>query len=211
MKNYSLKEKVDNPFVTNFIIKDDCIEVFIADGKNLIIPKTQENIIKLRNIMTKQVFNARELLPEKKRRRLGFTVLTIASVTGLVIVNNTNISNEISNYIMNAGLGGATLLSGVGIMVNNSFIKDINKLKLFVRYSKTLNEEIITNPYVYANIRQKDKALVESWIGQNEEPLVIENLDQISYESVKTMVNNITISDKLGINYGEPKTLRKTR
>lgn len=208
MKNYSIKENQSKPFITNFNISEEVIDVFILGGKTLVIPNTKENLFKLREIMTKQALDARDSLGIKKRRKTEFAFLTVASVTGLVLVNTTSLGKEINPYISNASLAGITLLSGTGALINDSLIKDIRKLNLFVIHSKKLNEEISNNPYVYETINQRDKNLIEFWLEESSEPLTIEKMDKISYDSMKTIWENIRLFEELGLDY-KVKELQK--
>lgn len=208
MKNYSIKERNEiqvKTYVTDFeIIDEKDIIVHTADGRDVVIPYTKRNLMTLRNIMTEQAKQAQGLLKSKRRKRAGYTVLTIAGVAGIVLANTTDFGKEINPIIANGSLTGVTLLSGCGVIRNARFVTDIRKLGIFVKHSKKLNAAIASNPYMYANISDKDKARIDFWLEQyGSEPLVIENMDQISYDSVKKILDNIRLSQELGLDYSQ--------
>ena len=215
MKNYSIKEKNKNnssTYITDFqFINETDMKIYMADGSNIVVPISGYNVEKVRNIMKEQAKKAVELLPSKKRKSIGFRALTAAGVVGMVLVNTTDFGKEINPILSNASLGGVTLLSAAGSIKNSKLIDDIRKLNLFIRNEDVLNNSIANNPYVYANIPDKDIKKLLGLIETNEQPLTIEQLDQISYTTLKTIWNNIKLGQQLEMSYGSNDGFQKVK
>lgn len=215
MKNYSIKEKNKNnksTYIINFeFINETDIKIYIADGSDIIVPANRENIEKVRKIMKDQAKKATELLPNKKRKTVGFKALAVAGVVGMVLVNTTEFGREINPILSNASLGGVTLLSAAGSIKNSRLINDIRKLNLFVKNEAILNEAIVSNPYVYANVSDRETKKILGLLEQGEQPLTIEELDKISYSTLKTIWNNIRLGQQLELNYTSNNGFQKVK
>lgn len=208
MKNYSIKanSNANATYIIDFeYINDYDIQIYMGDGRDIIVPCTQSNLQKIRTTMKEQAKKASELLPSKKNKLKGYTALTVAGVVGIVIVNTTSFGKELGPILPNATLGGISLMTAVGAIKNNRLIEDIRKLNLFVKREKEINEAIINNSYVYANIDEKDlKKLSESLDDRSKQPIEIEDLNEISYKTLNTIWNNIVVSKQLGLSYEKP-------
>ena len=85
-------------------------------------------------------------------------------------------------------------------MVNNYKMNDIQKNVIFAYHKDEINKYVANNPYVYENVDKKDKEKIMSWIDMyGEEPIVIENLDQLSPSTISTIWKNIKLNKQFKI------------
>lgn len=216
MKNYQIKKQVEKdesgkkftivPFVTDLVkVKDKegntvSLDVILEDGESFRVAYTSENLKKFRDVMLQQAKNSKQLLPKKKAFGIVCKIITFAGATGFVILNTSEIGKEITPIINGNAAGAIALVSGVGVMVNNYKMNDIQKNVIFAYHKDEINKYVANNPYVYENVDKKDKEKIMSWIDMyGEEPIVIENLDQLSPSTISTIWKNIKLNKQFKI------------
>lgn len=204
MKDYSIKGK-ENDFITGFdIIDERIIDVTFADGRTTQMPYNVTNLNILRKTMLTQARKAQNLLQEMKQKNKTYKVMTVLGTTCLVLSPNlSKCFNPEVTVIGACALGGISLGSCYGVLKNSSLISDISKLNIFIKHKDSINEAISENPYMYSNVSsEKDFNKIRNWIEKDKsEPLVIENIDDISYKTLRTIWENVKLSKKFEFEY----------
>ena len=170
----------------------------------------KNNLEKIRNNMLERMVAVQEKLPKVYMRKVGLSALTLAGAAGIVLLNTTDIGKEFNTVFSNTVLGGVTLLSGTGVVKDSKIIRNIRKAGIFVKHRAEINEAIVNNAYMYANVSEKDKKRIQEWLQiYVREPIVVENLSDISYTTVKTIWDNIQLNKRMDFDYSE-KGFQKT-
>lgn len=210
-KQVKKETKVQEPLVIRgFDIIEENMRVYFSDGRTTIVPYNKGNLEKIRNNMLERMVAVQEQLPKVYMRKVGLSALTLAGAAGIVLLNTTDIGKEFNTVFSNTVLGGITLLSGTGVVKDSKIIRNIRKAGIFVKHRAEINEAIVNNAYMYANISEKDKKRIQEWLQiYVREPIVVENLSDISYTTVKTIWDNIQLNKRMDFDYSE-KGFQKT-
>ncbi len=195
MVNYSnlYKDKTSrSTFIKNFKVIGNDIKLYLGNGETTVIPANKNNLQMIREKMIEQGKEIQKLLPTIKKVNFACKVLTVTGVVGAIALN-PGIGALIA--------GGITLISGCGCITTKAVIKDIRKIGIFIKHRKTINREIMKNNYMLSNVNENDYAKIQSNIEQINRPISIENIDGLSYESIRIIWNNIKVSRKLDVDY----------
>lgn len=218
MKHYVLREqnkKEEKYFITGIEEmknKDgnvDTLGIILTGKEWRPVPYTAENLKKFREIMKEQGKQMQTLLPDKKKSLNNCkmaSVIGVAGIVGTLILNATEVGKEINPLIPGVLSGGITISGGIGSIINSRAISYIQKIGIFIKNETVINEYVATNPYVYYNISSEDRIIIEQLKRKNaQEPITIENLDELSDKSIKTIWNNIRFYKLYKVKYEEPE------
>ena len=197
------------------------INIVLEDGTSFAVPNTKSALLHFRNIMLEQTKEKKATIKIKRRNVNACKVMAIAGVAGLVLVNTTEINQEIGRMAPSVLAGTISLTSGIGAMIANKKLIRLQSNVTFACHISEINSYVSTNPYIYENISEKDKNLIAKWKECNpNEPIVIENLDMLQPETISKIWKNITLYKQFGLQYhisekteepGFQKVLRQTQ
>lgn len=178
------------------------IDIVLDDGTSFAVPNTKSTLLYFRNIMLEQTKEKKGTIKTKRRNVNAYKVMAIAGAAGFVLVNTTEFGQEIGRMAPSVLTGAVSLASGIGAMVNSKKLTRLQSNVTFACHSNEINDYVFENPYIYENISEKDKQLIEMWKDDcRYEPIVIENLDMLQPETISKIWRNINLYKQFGLQY----------
>ena len=204
MKDYSLSYDGSKTFVLNYKIEDNQIIVNLASGENYVIPYSLENEKKLLERMKKQVLSSYEF--EIKQEKRFSSAWKWAVWSGSMLVFNV--------VVLAAGITSIPIVNGLcagwfvfdttcriySMIDSKKKIKDVNKNRMFLNNEELLNERAKSNQNILSNTNKKTKELVSS-TPEDKPVFSLNNMDEINYEELKTILDNIKRDEQFGFEY----------
>ena len=152
--------------------------------------------------MLEQTKEKKGTIKTKRRNVNAYKVMAIAGAAGFVLVNTTEFGQEIGRMAPSVLTGAVSLASGIGAMVNSKKLTRLQSNVTFACHSNEINDYVFENPYIYENISEKDKQVIEMWKDDcRYEPIVIENLDMLQPETISKIWRNINLYKQFGLQY----------
>lgn len=178
------------------------IDIILDDGTSLPVPNTKSSLLHFRDIMLKQAREQRELIKGKNIQVNAYRVMALVGAAGFVLVNTTQFGKEIGPLAPSIISGAISLGSGIGAIVENKKLSRIQRNVTFACHKDEINKVICENPYVYQDIADKDKKLIELWLETYRgEPIVIENLSMLNPQTIHQIWKNIKLYKHFNFEY----------
>ena len=214
MKDYSMDFKESKTFILNYDIEDDKIIIHLASLEEYVIPYTKDNEKKILEKMKHQILDSKAC-EKKQKNHLALSICTSCAIliTLVAIYLSPNFYFIPNNMLLL--LGVITEIPCLAVTFNcHSKLKDILKNRTILENLGTLNANIRRNENMLLGISDKAKKLVESK-PKNEPVFTPNTADDISYNDLETIFDNINREDLFNFNYHgseeKPKTLSKIK
>lgn len=186
MKDYSIGKDEARTFILRYEIDGDNMIVYYARNKKDIIPYSAENERKVLGHMKAQVRSREDRFSKTKHNIKIYGVCFIVFIGGRFLIPGSDLI--------------AFLVScGISSVINWPIYKkyqDYQKNRLFLEEEITLNSSVKTNPNVLSNTKLDTKEFEVAMSSKN--PVFdINTIDKVSYEDLKTMLENIKRSQDM--------------
>ena len=199
MKDYTLNKEDKRTFILNYEIKDNKIIVNFASGKKYEVPYTEENEKIILTLMEEQVLNSKRNLGKFKNASKVFFAIPVISLCFFILGYDTSVA-ELSKYFFTCCYVCSITLSLCGAFYYRGLAKDIQKNLLFLNYEDLFKSKEKTD----------DDVLTEEETVR--ETITLNDIDKMSYNEVKEMVDIASFNDEVGLDFTEvPKAKVKSK
>ena len=170
------------------------IDIVLSNGTSFSVPNTKSALLHYRSIMLEQAKEQKSLIDPTSKSFKGCRIMFFAGVAGAVLVNTTQFGQDIGQATGSIISGVVTLAGGIGMLVKNKNLASIQRNVTFACHKDEINKAISQNPYIYINVCDKDKKLIEEWLTINyREPIVIENIYRLEPQTIHRIWENINL------------------
>lgn len=199
MKDYTLNKEDERTFILNYEVKDNKIIVNFASGKKYEVPYTVEDEKTILTLMREQVNNT-EKFEKKAKKELkvtaGWLIFSIVNIAFDATILLTGSSTAPTLQVIG---GSLFILSGTletcALVDIKAKLKDLKKNKLFLDNEDLFEYKEKTN----TDVLNKEESVRET--------ITLNDIDKISYNEVKEMVDIARFNDDIGLNLTEvPKS-----
>lgn len=212
MKNYELDIENSKRFILNYKIVNEEIIINLGTGEKYPIPYTIENEKRILEKMKRQVENCKKGVYAKKQHIKGKRNTVVAS-SAIMLFNIISIAYGIDIIPIMVNITSllicASVTSYFGIKLSDAkeTLDDIEKNKIFIINEMELNTNVKNNSNCLSNTTEKTKEIIAK---NKEKNITVNTIDQISYEDLKKILDNIRFETELKIDHPEQqKTLVK--
>jgi len=212
MKNYELDIENSKRFILNYEIVNEEIIINLGTGEKYPIPYTIENEKRILEKMKKQVENCKRLEYAKKQhikaKRNTVIVSSVIMLFNIIsMAYGINIIPTMANIISLLICASATSYFGIKLSDVKETLDDIEKNKIFIINEIELNTNVKNNSNCLSNTTEKTKEIIAK---NKEKNITVNTIDQIPYEDLKKILDNIRFEQELKIDHPEQqKTLVK--
>ena len=219
MKDYSLNFEDSKTFILNYRVEDNQIIVNLASGENYVIPYTLENGKNLLERMKTQVLSSSEFETKQEKRFSSAWKWAIWSGTMLafnaIMLATGNTAVPVVSGICAGWFVFDTTYRIYSMVDSKRKIKDINKNRMFLNNEELLNQKVKSNQNILSDTDKKTKELV-STTPEDKPVFSLNNMDEIRYEELKKILENIKRDEQFGFDYSsaqeeKPMVLTKKR
>ena len=195
MKDYTLNKEDERTFILNYEVKDNKIIVNFASGKKYEVPYTEEDEKIILTLMKEQVNNTEKFEKTAKKKLKVTTGWIIYSIVNIVFVATILLTGSSTAPAVQVICGSLLILSGTletyALVDIKTKLKDLKKNKLFLNYEDLFKSKEKTD----------DDILTEEEIVR--ETITLNDIDKMSYNEVKEMVDIAIFNDDIGLNFTE--------
>lgn len=195
MKDYTLNKEDERTFILNYEVKDNKIIVNFASGKKYEVPYTEEDEKIILTLMKEQVNNTEKFEKTAKKKLKVTTGWIIYSIVNIVFDATILLTGSSTAPAVQVICGSLLILSGTletyALVDIKTKLKDLKKNKLFLNYEDLFKSKEKTD----------DDALTEEEIVR--ETITLNDIDKMSYNEVKEMVDIAIFNDDIGLNFTE--------
>ena len=204
MKDYTLNKEDKRTFILNYEIKDNKIIVNFASGKKYEVPYTEENEKIILTLMEEQVNNSEKFERVSKKNLKFFKGWLIFSIANIIFDATILLTGSSTAPAVQVICGSWFILSGTletyALVDIKTKLKDLKKNKLFLNYEDLFKSKEKTD----------DDVLTEEEIVS--ETITLNDIDKMSYNEVKEMVDIASFNDEVGLDFTEvPKEKVKSK
>ena len=204
MRDYRNRDD-DKPFILNYTKYNSEIIINFASGKSYTIPYSIENEKRTLNRMKEQVINAHEFYYEQKERFLNSTLKLVADTlliglnTWAIETNNTK--SPTINRILIVMLTLNMIVQIYNIIDSRKNKIDYDKNQLFLENEEMINKGLRENDKNLSNINEYYKLKFKTTPKDEILPLTINDLDDLKYEELQTIIDNISFEKEMNYDY----------
>ena len=195
MKDYTLNKEDERTFILNYEVKDNKIIVKFASGKKYEVPYTEEDEKIILTLMKEQVNNTEKFEKTAKKKLKVTTGWIIYSIVNIVFDATILLTGSSTAPAVQVICGSLLILSGTletyALVDIKTKLKDLKKNKLFLNYEDLFKSKEKTD----------DDILTEEEIVR--ETITLNDIDKMSYNEVKEMVDIAIFNDDIGLNFTE--------
>ena len=195
MKDYTLNKEDERTFILNYEVKDNKIIVNFASGKKYEVPYTEEDEKIILTLMKEQVNNTEKFEKTAKKKLKVTTGWIIYSIVNIVFDATILLTGSSTAPAVQVICGSLLILSGTletyALVDIKTKLKDLKKNKLFLNYEDLFKSKEKTD----------DDILTEEEIVR--ETITLNDIDKMSYNEVKEMVDIAIFNDDIGLNFTE--------
>ena len=195
MKGYTLNKEDERTFILNYEVKDNKIIVNFASGKKYEVPYTEEDEKIILTLMKEQVNNTEKFEKTAKKKLKVTTGWIIYSIVNIVFDATILLTGSSTAPAVQVICGSLLILSGTletyALVDIKTKLKDLKKNKLFLNYEDLFKSKEKTD----------DDILTEEEIVR--ETITLNDIDKMSYNEVKEMVDIAIFNDDIGLNFTE--------
>ena len=195
MKDYTLNKEDERTFILNYEVKDNKIIVNFASGKKYEVPYTEEDEKIILTLMKEQVNNTEKFEKTAKKKLKVTTGWIIYSIVNIVFDATILLTGSSTAPAVQVICGSLLILSGTletyALVDIKTKLKDLKKNKLFLNYEDLFKSKEKTD----------DDALTEEEIVR--ETITLNDIDKMSYNEVKEMVDIAIFNDDIGLDFTE--------
>lgn len=195
MKDYTLNKEDERTFILNYEVKDNKIIVNFASGKKYEVPYTEEDEKIILTLMKEQVNNTERFEKTAKKKLKVTTGWIIYSIVNIVFDATILLTGSSTAPAVQVICGSLLILSGTletyALVDIKTKLKDLKKNKLFLNYEDLFKSKEKTD----------DDALTEEEIVR--ETITLNDIDKMSYNEVKEMVDIAIFNDDIGLDFTE--------
>ena len=195
MKDYTLNKEDERTFILNYEVKDNKIIVNFASGKKYEVPYTEEDEKIILTLMKEQVNNTEKFEKTAKKKLKVTTGWIIYSIVNIVFDATILLTGSSTAPAVQVICGSLLILSGTletyALVDIKTKLKDLKKNKLFLNYEDLFKSKEKTD----------DDVLTEEEIVR--ETITLNDIDKMSYNEVKEMVDIAIFNDDIGMNFTE--------
>lgn len=205
MKDYTLKLEDKETFILNYEIKDNEMILHLADGNTYTVPYTKDNERRVLNKMEIQVAHSRIFKEDRRernsksgKRMLFYLFMILANI--LLFINGSGIFSAIA-------IGCFTLAEICAVLTCIKSFAELNdayKNTEFLEKKEELNEALKTNKNMLNNVKKETKDYVSSIINNNEE-LDINKIDDVPYDQLIIMLENLKNAKTFNFDFSVPE------
>lgn len=203
MLDYSLDKDMAKNFILFFEEDGENIKVNLASGDDYRVPNTKENKKHLLDVMEEQVENAWRFKSKQQKEKKNARNWLIND--GAFLVFNIIMMIVDPSFLTVFSIG-CFVIGGAGSLLCykncNKNLKDLEKHETFLRNNKRINEYLSRG-----NEEIKDETLNPVKKEETNTVLNINDIHNMSYESVTRILSDINRDEKFGID--RPKVLSK--
>ena len=195
MKDYTLNKEDERTFILNYEVKDNKIIVNFASGKKYEVPYTEEDEKIILTLMKEQVNNTEKFEKTATKKLKVTTGWIIYSIVNIVFDATILLTGSSTAPAVQVICGSLLILSGTletyALVDIKTKLKDLKKNKLFLNYEDLFKSKEKTD----------DDALTEEEIVR--ETITLNDIDKMSYNEVKEMVDIAIFNDDIGLDFTE--------
>lgn len=195
MKDYTLNKEDERTFILNYEVKDNKIIVNFASGKKYEVPYTEEDEKIILTLMKEQVNNTEKFEKTAKKKLKVTTGWIIYSIVNIVFDATILLTGSSTAPAVQVICGSLLILSGTletyALVDIKTKLKDLKKNKLFLNYEDLFKSKEKTD----------DDILTEEEIVR--ETITLNDIDKMSYNEVKEMVDIAIFNDDIGLDFTE--------
>lgn len=190
MKDYSFGKEEAKTFILRYEIDGDNMIVYYANNRKDVVPYNNLNEHKVLSKMKDQVYDC-----EKRFSKIRFEVKTWGVCLIVLLLCQAFIPG--SNMI--AFLISCVVSAVINLPITKKY-NDYCKNRLFLKNDMTLNDHLKKNSNVLLNTKLNTKEF-EATISSKDPVFDINTIDKVSYDDLKTMLENIKRSQDMGYVY----------
>ena len=195
MKDYTLNKEDERAFILNYEVKDNKIIVNFASGKKYEVPYTEEDEKIILTLMKEQVNNTEKFEKAAKKNLKLFKGWVIFSIANIVFVATILLTGSSTAPVVQVICGSLFILSGIlksCVLVDiKTKLKDLKKNQLFLDNEDFFKSKEKTN----TDALNKEETVRET--------ITLNDIDKMSYNEVKEMVDIARFNDDIGLDFTE--------
>lgn len=195
MKDYTLNKEDERTFILNYEVKDNKIIVNFASGKKYEVPYTEEDEKIILTLMKEQVNNTEKFEKAAKKKLKVMTRWIIYSIVNIVFVATILLTGSSTAPVVQVICGSLFILSGIlksCVLVDIKIkLKDLKKNQLFLDNEDFFKSKEKTN----TDALNKEETVRET--------ITLNDIDKMSYNEVKEMVDIARFNDDIGLDFTE--------
>ncbi len=195
MKDYTLNKEDERAFILNYEVKDNKIIVNFASGKKYEVPYTEEDEKIILTLMKEQVNNTEKFEKTAKKKLKVMTRWIIYSIVNIVFVATILLTGSSTTPVVQVICGSLFILSGIlksCVLVDiKTKLKDLKKNQLFLDNEDFFKSKEKTN----TDALNKEETVRET--------ITLNDIDKMSYNEVKEMVDIARFNDDIGLDFTE--------
>ena len=195
MKDYTLNKEDERAFILNYEVKDNKIIVNFASGKKYEVPYTEEDEKIILTLMKEQVNNTEKFEKTAKKKLKVMTRWIIYSIVNIVFVATILLTGSSTAPVVQVICGSLFILSGIlksCVLVDiKTKLKDLKKNQLFLDNEDFFKSKEKTN----TDALNKEETVRET--------ITLNDIDKMSYNEVKEMVDIARFNDDIGLDFTE--------
>ncbi len=195
MKDYTLNKEDERTFILNYEVKDNKIIVNFASGKKYEVPYTEEDEKIILTLMKEQVNNTEKFEKAAKKKLKVMTRWIIYSIVNIVFVATILLTGSSTAPVVQVICGSLFILSGTlqtyALVDIKTKLKDLKKNQLFLDNEDFFKSKEKTN----TDALNKEETVRET--------ITLNDIDKMSYNEVKEMVDIARFNDDIGLDFTE--------
>ena len=195
MKDYTLNKEDERTFILNYEVKDNKIIVNFASGKKYEVPYTEEDEKIILTLMKEQVNNTEKFEKTAKKKLKVTTGWIIYSIVNIVFDATILLTGSSTAPVVQVICGSLFILSGTlqtyALVDIKTKLKDLKKNQLFLDNEDFFKSKEKTN----TDALNKEETVRET--------ITLNDIDKMSYNEVKEMVDIARFNDDIGLDFTE--------